>query len=678
LRRLSALRSKDGLFSPQWRGSAVQIAAQDVGRLSRALGAVAGAAVAAAGSLAVLALRGVVSLPGATPRPAALTPTMAAALTVSGVALLLLAPPAAGGPRRRTGYVLAGLAAVAALGCLLDSVTAVTSTAAVDRGLGGGGPGHVSPAAALAMLLSGAALALIDVRLTRPSGAALRIADALVGGAAIIAMVALVPRLFAPTFPGGDDPGGVMSPWIAVTVLALALGTILVRPEQGPLRTASGGGAATTVRRRLGPAIIALPIVAALVSALAARTGISRPAAAVSTGAILAGLALLALIAHLVRSLESADRRQRRLMADLNDRQEFTDTLLQSMNEAVMVLDANHRVIDVNRRWMELTGHRTEDAVGRRPPYPWGPDHGSGDGLLQRSDGTDIPVLATMAAVPDAAGRPRAYVATYVDIGQRKRVEEALTAHAEELEMSNAQLREANGRLETALAFKSDLMAMLSHDVAQPISSIASLSELLTSDWADLPEDIRLELATKIDKNTTRLIRMLNDLQLLFRLDAGSVTARRTPVPIREVVETVADTLAAEGLEILVDERVSALADRGHVWHVVQNLLSNALKYGEAPIEIHGSQDVDRVVLVVQDCGPGIPEELVPNLFDRFMRGAGLGLFIVRHIVEANGGSVRYEKAEPHGARVIVAWEPANVAVPGAEQAPGTGEGSTQ
>jgi signal transduction histidine kinase len=62
---------------------------------------------------------------------------------------------------------------------------------------------------------------------------------------------------------------------------------------------------------------------------------------------------------------------------------------------------------------------------------------------------------------------------------------------------------------------------------------------------------------------------------------------------------------------------------------------------------------------VVQDGGAGIPEELVPQLFDRFMRGAGLGLFIVRHLVEANRGSVRYERAEPPGARLVVTFESA-------------------
>jgi len=93
----------------------------------------------------------------------------------------------------------------------------------------------------------------------------------------------------------------------------------------------------------------------------------------------------------------------------------------------------------------------------------------------------------------------------------------------------------------------------------------------------------------------------------------------------------------------------------------VQNLLSNAVKYGSAPIEIRATQEAGGVVLVVQDQGTGIPEELVPNLFDRFMRGAGLGLFIVRHLVEANGGTVRYEHATPRGARLVVTLEAAGI-----------------
>jgi signal transduction histidine kinase len=257
-------------------------------------------------------------------------------------------------------------------------------------------------------------------------------------------------------------------------------------------------------------------------------------------------------------------------------------------------------------------------------------------------DGSVVPVLATVATIPDAEGAPRAYVATYVDIADRKRAEESLG--------------EQNARLRAALAFKNDLTSMLTHDVAQPISSIASLAELLRADWADLPEDVRLELATKIDKNAQRLIKMMNDLQLLFRLDMGSVTARRAPVPLLEVAASVAAGAGAE-VEIDVGEELAVLADRGHLTAVLENLLRNAITYGDPPVRLRAHRRGDLVELVVQDSGPGVPEELVPSLFGRFVRGAGLGLFIVRHLIEANGGSVRYERAEPRGARLIVTLE---------------------
>jgi signal transduction histidine kinase len=600
----------------------VQITADDVGRLSRLIAGAGGVAVAVVGVLTVLTPD-----PSAPPDGAHSDP--AAALVPAGLALLLQALPAS---HRIAGRVVRVLALLLALAAAALGAAALRS----------------HPAAAVATLLAGLGLASLDLRVP---GARLRVADPLVAGAAIIALVALVPRMFDPTFPQGRGPGGVMAPAAAGALLALALGTVLTRPESGPLRTAeTAAGPGTTVRRVL-PVLIAIPAIAALVSALAARTGLGRPAAAISTGAVLAALAMLGLVGYLVRALDSTDRQQRGLMDELNDRQEFAATLLQSMSEAVMVLDANHRVIDVNRRWRELTGHGPDEPIRLDPP-PLPPAEG-GDWQMPRVDGSSIPVLTTVATVPDAAGAPRAYVATYVDIADRKRAEDSLGEQ-------NTELREANARLASALAFKNDLTSMLTHDVAQPISSIASLAELLRADWADLSDDIRLELATKIDKNTQRLIKMMNDLQLLFRLDTGSVTARRAPVPLSEVAEQVAATTDAE-VEIAIDGNLAALADRGHLIVVTQNLLTNAIVYGDPPVRLLGCRRGDHVELVVQDRGPGIPAELVPNLFGRFMRGAGLGLFIVRHLVEANGGSVRYERAEPRGARLIVTLEAAPI-----------------
>ena len=99
------------------------------------------------------------------------------------------------------------------------------------------------PAAGLGTLLAGLALTCIDLRLPiRPGGrAGFRVADPLLAGAAIIALVALVPRMFAPTFPDGSGPGSVMSPYLRRRACSpWPLGAILARPEAGPLRTAAG------------------------------------------------------------------------------------------------------------------------------------------------------------------------------------------------------------------------------------------------------------------------------------------------------------------------------------------------------------------------------------------------------------------------------------------------------
>ena len=392
----------------------MQVAAHDVSRLSRALAGCAGLAVAIFGAV----------------RPAE-------ALVPAGLSLVLAVLPLRSRYARIPGYLLGLLAAAFGVAALREH-----------------------PPVAVAIVLAGLALALIDVRVPRRPGGVVRyrVADPLLAGAATIALVAVVPRMFAPTFPDGRGPDILMSPLLAGALLTLTAGVVLARPEAGPLRTTAAAGPGTTIRRVL-PALIAVPVIAALVSALAVRTGISRPVAAISTGAVLAALAVLALVAYLIRTLEGADRRQRELVSELHRREESANTMLQSLNEG---------------------------------------------------------------------------------IADRERAEKALTEHADELLQSNGQLREANARLEDALAFKNDLTSMLTHDVAQPISSIASLAELLRADWADLPDDIKLELATKIDKNTQRLIKMMNDLQLLFRLDTGSVTARRTPVPLHEVLESAA------------------------------------------------------------------------------------------------------------------------------------------
>jgi PAS domain S-box-containing protein len=355
------------------------------------------------------------------------------------------------------------------------------------------------------------------------------------------------------------------------------------------------------------------------------------------------------------------------------------------MAESVVVLDPDLRVLEANQQWYELIGRPRDQVIGQTPPYPWqprtpdaltpnppyprlsGPAH---DECVQRPDGTLVPVLATRAAVPGPDGRPRAYVATYMDITAQKRSGDVMAEQAALLERVNQHLRRTNERLEQAAGFSSDLTALLSHEVAQPLTSIASLAELLVQGWEQLPDGTRYEVTGKIDRNARRLVLLVRDMLLLFQLDSGAVTTRRTPVMVTEAVEAVVGLHPSLGTTGIAPA-ASALVDRGHLELVLTKLVDNAMAYGRPPVEVACEERAGHVVIVVTDRGDGIPEDLRRLLFDRTVppstarqgsaKGRGLGLFIARHLLEANGGTIWYEPGVPEGARLVVRLEAAQL-----------------
>lgn len=597
----------------------------------------AGTAVAVGGLLVLAAWWQVRQATGAAASgPAPPGPTGALALTLGGAALYLLGPDHPGRARRVAGRV----AALAATGAALASLLTDDAGRAAAGTVGG----------ALAALLATAALAALPT--PRPAdtpgpaapAAATRadwlgdLSDALSSTAATVALVAFAGYLFGAADPDRRAPLLLMPLATAAGVLVLAVGTALARAQHGPTSAFVGAGPGSAMARRLAPALLVLPFAAAGLSTAAARTGLLDPTAAVAAGTVLTILVLAGVFGYTVRRLNAAGAAQDALVGGLREERDLSATLLQSMSEGVVVLSgADRRVIEVNRRWCELAGRPRPEQLGQLPPYPWDADGGA----IRRPDGSLVPILATTAEIPDGAGGVRAYVTTYVDMTEYRRVEENLAARADQLER--------------AAAFKSDLMALVSHQMSQPLSSSASLAELLAADWDALPDDVRRELAVKIDRNTRRLTGMMKDLNLLFRLDAGTVTTRPAPVPVTEVVKIAVEALPEQITPVrnAVDGELYALIDRGHLAQILGNLLSNAVRHGQPPVEVDAREEPDGMVITVSDHGPGIPPDRVAGLFDRFAHGGGLGLFIVRHLAEANGGAVWYESNEP-GARVHV------------------------
>lgn len=216
--------------------------------------------------------------------------------------------------------------------------------------------------------------------------------------------------------------------------------------------------------------------------------------------------------------------------------------------------------------------------------------------------------------------------------------------------------------LAAAAERRARMMAMLAHDVQTPLSSVRGYAELLGAELGEATEKELRHYTTRITENVARLTRMVSSLLTGARAEAGRLAVQPSRVRLRETVEQVATDLAVEGLQLDVPEDETAWADADHVTQIVTNLLSNAQKYGEPPIEVAVRDDADHIVLTVTDHGPGLPGDLEEDLFSPFTRGrggmgagSGLGLWISRQLANQNGGELVHVTPEGGGACFAVA-----------------------
>jgi two-component system sensor histidine kinase KdpD len=212
---------------------------------------------------------------------------------------------------------------------------------------------------------------------------------------------------------------------------------------------------------------------------------------------------------------------------------------------------------------------------------------------------------------------------------------------------------------------KNDFVSIASHELRTPISVVHGIAATLHARIDDLREEqVRALLGTLVQQ-TDRLRDLADQLLDLSRIESGAVSFAEQFHPrerLDELLPRIAGERAAD-VHVLVDEDMQLVADPIAFERVAANLILNALRYGEAPVEVN-CQDGARFRLLVEDRGPGVDPEFVPKLFDRFSRsddtrrsgtpGAGLGLAIATAYAEALGGRLDYESAEPTGARFIL------------------------
>nr|WTB30029.1 ATP-binding protein [Streptomyces sp. NBC_00830] len=212
---------------------------------------------------------------------------------------------------------------------------------------------------------------------------------------------------------------------------------------------------------------------------------------------------------------------------------------------------------------------------------------------------------------------------------------------------------EARRRTERSHA---ELIATVAHELRSPLTSVKGFTATLLAKWERFTDDQKRLMLETVDADANRVTRLIAELLDISRIDSGRLELRRQPVDLSAAVERHVQALTATGLapdRFLVRTRQplpAVWADPDKVDQVLGNLLENAVRHGEGTVTIEvapapASKDEKGTAVTVSDEGPGIPEESMGRVFTRFWRGSkrggtGLGLYIVKGIVEAHGGTI--------------------------------------
>jgi PAS domain S-box-containing protein len=358
---------------------------------------------------------------------------------------------------------------------------------------------------------------------------------------------------------------------------------------------------------------------------------------------------------------------------------------LHDVNDAFCAMLGYARDELTDSMWVDLTHPQDRgESLRRAKRMLDGTAEGmSFDKRYLRRDGTALHATVSTSLIRSHDGQPLYFATLVIDVTARRALELEREAAAKDLADRGRQLQAANAALEQANTAVADLVAMLSHDLRQPLSVVTGFTDLCLDSWDDLDEQTRIAHLHRIGDAGHRLQTMLEETLTVSALDAGGVTTNPAPVRVDEVVvQTLAGMgEAPAGLDLSGLCTATAHVDRGHLVQVLTNLIGNAVKYGHPPLSISCDQTPDAVLLRVSDSGDGVPVDFAPHLFDRYARadrdrrsdtrGTGLGLYIARSLLRANGADIWHEPT-PGGGATFTVRLPLAAAVPPPPRTPQT------
>jgi PAS domain S-box-containing protein len=356
-------------------------------------------------------------------------------------------------------------------------------------------------------------------------------------------------------------------------------------------------------------------------------------------------------------------------------------TIVEVALDCIITIDAQGRVVEFNPAAERTFGYRKRDVVGRELAeliVPPGSRNAHRNGLARymatgessligqriemtamRSDGTQFPVELALSAVHSDG--PPMVTGVARDLTERKRMDET--------RLESQAIEEQNHRMLEANRLKSEFLANMSHELRTPLNAIIGFAELMHRGKVGPVSADHEEYLGDILTSSKHLLQLINDVLDLAKVESGKMEFRPEPVDLAKLVNEVRDTLrglvASHGLRIEtdVDPEVSAAAvDPARVKQILYNYLSNAIKFtpegGRVSVRIT-PEGPDMFRIDVGDTGVGIPAEDLGKLFVEFQQldagtakkhqGSGLGLALVKRLVEAQGGRVAVRSTPGEG-----------------------------
>jgi PAS domain S-box-containing protein len=334
--------------------------------------------------------------------------------------------------------------------------------------------------------------------------------------------------------------------------------------------------------------------------------------------------------------------------------------------EAIAIIGADGRYIQQNAAHQAILGYSDEDIKGKTPAIHMGEEafhdvaaelDATGEYLGEISckskTGKHIKIELSAFAMKGNSGQPLCFVGIKRDITEQKLADEVKQEFLERESAARADAEQAN-------RLKDEFLATLSHELRTPLNAVIGWSRMLKSGRLD-PESASHALQV-IERNAWAQKQIIEDILDVSRVITGKLQLKVGPLDLVSVVESALDAVRpameakAIRVETIIDANLRMInGDADRLQQVIWNLLSNAAKFTPSggSVEIRVSQAGAYVQIQISDTGPGIASAFLPHVFERFRQadgsttrmhgGLGLGLAIVRHLVELHGGVITAE-----------------------------------